>query len=113
MATLKTLRKLALALPGVEEGESYGTLAFRVRKKLIARVLVDGKSVVVKASFDDRDALIEMSPKTYSVTPHYQNYTWVVVRLSAVPSGELNDLLVEAWRGIATKRAVAAYDSAR
>ena len=32
------VRKLALALPGMEEGTSYGTLAFRVRKKLVARI---------------------------------------------------------------------------
>ena len=35
---LATIRKVALALPGVEEGMSYGTPAFPFRKKLIARL---------------------------------------------------------------------------
>ncbi len=36
--SLAAIRKVALALPGVEEGTSYGTPAFRFRKELIARL---------------------------------------------------------------------------
>ncbi len=112
MPTLKTLQKLALALPGVEEGLSYGTQAFRVRKKLIARVLPDEKFVVVRVGHDSRDALLDLNPKAYSVTPHYENSSFVVVRLATVPTSELKDILAEAWRLRATSRAIADYDGA-
>lgn len=46
--TFDTVRRLALALPGVEEGVSYGTPAFRVRGKLLARLREDG----IVADFD-------------------------------------------------------------
>ncbi len=37
-ATVETVRHLALALPGVEEGTSYGTPAFRGRGRFLARL---------------------------------------------------------------------------
>lgn len=51
------MRRLALALPGVEEGLSYGTPAFRVKGKFLARLKEDGGSLVVKIDFDEREAL--------------------------------------------------------
>jgi hypothetical protein len=36
--TLETVRRLALAFPGVEEGLSYGTPGFRVRGRFLARL---------------------------------------------------------------------------
>ena len=38
--TFDTVRQLGRALPGVEEGLSYGTPALRVRGKLFARLRV-------------------------------------------------------------------------
>ncbi len=104
------LRKLALALPEVEEGTSYGTPAWRVRKKLIARLREDDASAVVRVDFDAREILIEADPGVYSVTDHYLNYPMVVVRLSKVDPGELAELLEDAWRRLAPKRAIRAYD---
>lgn len=111
---LKQLSRLALALPGVEEGTSYGTTAWRVRKKLLARLREDGESLVVKTgSLDERDALIEADPKTYYITDHYLNYPSVLVRLARVSSEELGDLIEEEWRRVAPKRLVAEYDEGR
>jgi hypothetical protein len=49
--TWDTVRQLALALPGVEEGTSYGTPAFKVKGKLLARFHQDGESMVVKIEY--------------------------------------------------------------
>ena len=43
--TLATVRRLALAFPGVEEGLSYGTPGFRVRGKFLARLWEDGETL--------------------------------------------------------------------
>jgi hypothetical protein len=73
--TFETVREIALALPGVEEGTSYGTPAFRVRGKFLARLREDGETLVVKCDYPERDLRME-----------------------------INDLLELAWRSLAPKR---------
>ena len=36
--TLSAIRRVALSFPGVEEGTSYGTPAFKLGKKLLVRL---------------------------------------------------------------------------
>jgi hypothetical protein len=112
--TAKQLSRLALTLPGVEEGTSYGTKAWRVRKKLLARLREDGESLVVKTGdIDEREALLEADPKTYYITEHYRNHPSVLVRLSRVSPAELAELIEEEWRRAAPRRLVAEYDEGR
>ena len=82
--TFDTVRKIALSLENVEEGTSYGTAAFKVRDALFLRLKEDGDSLVVRADFEQRDALIAEDPGTYYITDHYSKYEWVLVRLSRV-----------------------------
>lgn len=110
--TLQKLRELTLALPDVEEGTSYGTLAFRVRKKFLARLREDGASLVIRVDLDEREVLMEADPETFYITDHYLNHPYVLVRLSTVDPEDLQELLEEAWRYAAPKRLVAAYDGA-
>jgi hypothetical protein len=104
-ATLEQVRQLALAMPGVEEGTSYGTPAFRVGGKLLARMLEDGESLVVRVDFDLRDALLESRPKTFYVTDHYRGYPAVLVRLP-VARAVLREVLDASWRRTAPARLV-------
>ena len=46
--TYETAVRLAMALPGVEEGTSYGTPSLKVRKKLLTRLREDGETLVVR-----------------------------------------------------------------
>jgi hypothetical protein len=55
MADIATLRRLALALPDVEEGTAYGTPAWRVRKKLFARLREDQETVAVRVDRGERE----------------------------------------------------------
>ena len=100
-----TVRQIALALPGVEEGTSYGTPAFKVKGKLFIRFHQDGESLVVATEYADREALVLEQPETFYVTDHYLNYPWVLVRLSAIRPDQLTDLLRQAWRLRAPKPA--------
>jgi len=54
MVTLDVIRELFADLPGVEEGYSYGTHAFKVKKKLLARIHQKEDALVVKTDFDER-----------------------------------------------------------
>ncbi|HEY8601023.1 MAG TPA: MmcQ/YjbR family DNA-binding protein [Thermomicrobiales bacterium] len=113
MVTFDEVRAWVLALPGAEEGTSYGTPAFRVRGKLLARLREEGDVLVVKVEIDYRDLLIHGSPEIYFTTPHYTGYPAVLVRLPAADPGKLREILTDAWRVHAPKRLVAEFDVQR
>jgi hypothetical protein len=96
--TFKDVRKLALSLKSVEEDTSYGTPAFKVGGKLIARLKEDGESLVVGTTFEEREEMMSAEPETYYITDHYLEYPWVLVRLSRVRLDALRDLLNRALR---------------
>jgi len=96
--TFKDARRIALSLDNVEESTSYGTPAFKVGGKLMARLREDGESLVVGTTFDEREEMMAAEPETYYITDHYLKYPWVLVRLSRVHSDALRDLLSRAWR---------------
>src|SRR5580700_3703172 len=96
--TFEEVRRIALSLQNVEEGTSYGTPAFKVGGKLIARLKEDGDSLVVGTTFEEREEMMATEPDTYYITDHYLKYPWVLVRLSRVHSDALRDLLGRAWR---------------
>ena len=93
---LPTIRRVALALPGVEEGMSYGTPAFRFKKKLIARLHQDGTSLVLKVGNATRDHLLEADPGTFFVTDHYRGYPYVLAHRDRLGAADLKKLLQRA-----------------
>lgn len=103
--------RLAHSLPGVEVSTSYGTPALKVKGKLMARMWEDNTTLVLKVPFVVRDHLLANSPATYFLTDHYIGYPCVLVRLNAVRSAELKELLEESWRQSAPKRLIAQFDS--
>ena len=104
------MRQLALALPGVEEGTSYGTPAWKVKGKLFARQHQDGESLVIATDFEEREALMEEDPETFYITDHYLNYPALLVRLTRVHPEKLRRLVEHAWRSVAPARLVRAFD---
>jgi hypothetical protein len=99
--SLAVIRRTVSTLPGVEEGTSYGTPAWRHKGKLLARLHQDGKSIVLKVGNETRDHLLQADPKTFFVTDHYVSYAMVLARLDQLSAGDLKKLL---------KRAIAAAD---
>ena len=55
--TYENARRMALALPGVEEGMAYGTPAFRVAGRFLFRIREDG-ALAVRIGFEEREALL-------------------------------------------------------
>ena len=102
--TFADVRRIAGALPGAEEGTSYGTPAFKVRGKLFARLREDGESLVVRVDFAQRGTLMAADPKAFYITDHYRDYPMMLVGLSAVRPGELRELLAQSWRSVAPKK---------
>ncbi len=107
----ETVRKLALALPGAEEGTSYGTPAFKVRGKLFARLHQSGEALVVGIGENDRALRMKADPETCFITDHYLAYPWMLVRLPLVEEDDLRELLEDAWRRAAPQSLIDVYDA--
>jgi hypothetical protein len=103
---VETLRRIAFSFPGVEEGTSYGTLAYRVSKKFICRMKEDGESLAIRMEFGEREILVEGEPETFYFTEHYRNYPMVLIRLPKVHPDELKRIFGNAWRRFAPKRII-------
>jgi hypothetical protein len=103
-----TVRKIGLALPGVEESTAYGLPALQIHGKLLACMpahrSAEPGSLVVRVDFDDRAELLTADPDVYYVTDHYLNYTAVLVRLSRVTPDVLRDLLGMAHKFVTARR---------
>ncbi len=106
--TFDTVRKIALTLPGVEEGTAYGSPALKVRGKLLACLpthkSAEPGSLAVRIDLDQREGLLAEAPETYYVTDHYVGYPAVLVRLAHIRTDELRDLLNSAWRFVTAQK---------
>jgi hypothetical protein len=109
--TWDTVRNFAMSLPGVVEGTSYATTAFKVNGKLIARFHQDGESLAIKVEYATREVLMGANPKTFYITDHYRCWPWMLIRISNVQPDELRQLLEDAWRSTAGKRQLAELDA--
>lgn len=110
MATQAEVRRIALALPDVEE--AAGDFAFSVSVKgkpkgfaWVWKERVDPKKprvpnpgvlAVRVANLGQKDALIAAAPKKFFTEPHYNGFPAVLVRLAAVSKADLEVLLADA-----------------
>ena len=100
------------SLPEVEEGTWFRTPCLRVRKKSFCRMKEDGETLVMRVvDLEDKEALLRAQPGVFFTTPHYDGYAYVLVRLAVADPDELGELVEDAWRLMAPKRVVAAYDA--
>lgn len=108
--TPAAVSRLILALPGIEEGTSYGMPSFKLAGKFFARLRDDDTVLVVHLrSFEDRDGLLENEPSSFFTTDHYRNYPTVLVRLARVKVALLKEILRDAWRRGAPRKLLKAH----
>ncbi len=104
-----SVRKIGLALPGVEESTAFGAPALKVKGKLMACIpthrSAEAGSLMVRVDFDDRAELLAAVPDVYYVTDHYVGYDAVLVRLARVTPDVLRDLLGMAHKFVMRKEA--------
>lgn len=104
------VRKLGLALPGVELGTSYRTPALKVRKQLLVRLKEDGETLVfITGDLDEKELLMTTHPTIFFETDHYKGWAAVLIRLPKISDKLLRRLLEEVWRREAPKKLVAAF----
>ena len=90
----ETVREIALAMPIVEDGFSYGATALKVGgKEMFVRWREDLDAVVLKTTFDEREDLMAADPNVYFITDHYLNYEHVLVNLKTVSREAIADMI--------------------
>jgi len=107
------VRAMALGLPQVEEGMSYGKPSFKAFGKFLTRVRREDNSLVLHCTFDEREMLMEAEPETFHITPHYKDYPSVLARLESVDPGTVRNFLERRWRQVAPKAFLKAYEGSR
>jgi hypothetical protein len=108
--TFDDVKAIALELPEVEETTSYGTASLKLRKRMLCRLRDDGTTLVVRVDPLERQALLADPGGAYFITPHYEDYPYVLVHLEIADPTELRELLIEAWLERAPKRLAAAHE---
>jgi hypothetical protein len=112
MVTEDDVRRIALSLPATVE-KSYNRLpSFRAGSNLFIRIHELPDVLFVRcANLEERDELLKAEPEKFFITPHYDGYPAVLVRLGQAGFDEVAELVTEAWRICAPKRLLAAYDA--
>jgi hypothetical protein len=93
---LADLSGLATQLNGVAERRRNGLLEWRYRGRLVARQL-DHSHVVIRASFDFKDFLLQSFPQTFSVPTRYRKHMMIVADLEAGNADAVEDAIIGAW----------------
>lgn len=94
--TLADVSRLAAQLEGVAERRREGALEWRRRGRLVARQLDDSR-IVIRASFDFRDLLVQSFPETFSVPARYAKHMMVVADLEHGNGDAIEDAVIAAW----------------
>src|ERR1700730_8987335 len=89
-----TVRRLALTLPEATEGKHFDTPDFRVRNKIFAALPKGGRTVALKTTPSNVDALVSADALTFQ---DLWRGRWLGVRLDRISLPVLRDLIGDAW----------------
>ena len=121
MTDAEDVRRLALALPQVEEIDCDG-FDFRVggkgfvwsypeRQPGQGRVLRTDIAVLYVGDEAEKQALLLGKPAVFFTTPGYDGWPLVMLRLAEVDAGWLAELVTDAWRMRAPAELAADFDA--
>jgi len=89
------LRTTVGRLGGVSERRRDGLLDWRYHGRLVARQL-DAGHIVIRASFETRDFLVQSFPETFSVPKRFAKHMMVVADLAG-NAAAIEDAVIGAW----------------
>ena len=111
MVTVDEVRALAKTLPRTTEALVHDRVKFRIGS--IVYLAFSRDETVMGFAFpkEGREALVASEPDKFMMPSTSDlRYHWVHVRLAAIDADEMRELVIDAWRMVAPKRVVAAYE---
>ena len=109
MASLDDIRRAALALPGVAEGDMMGEVAFKVGRKGFVHVWRGG--FFMKLDKHHQELLFEARPDVFRpMIVGAMRWSWV--EIEALDADEIAELVHEAWTQIVPRKVSRAFAGA-
>jgi hypothetical protein len=100
----------ARTLPGINEGVVRGNIKFRIKRIVWLSVSPDGSRMGFAFPKYLREALVHSNPEKFSLPSQGDmRYHWAHVRLAAIDTDEMRELVEDAWAFCAPQRVVDEY----
>jgi hypothetical protein len=114
VVTIDEVREFASKLPRSSEALVRGRVKFRIGRIVYLSFSRDGKVMGFAFPKEWRDALVEAEPEKFSLPGQSDlRYHWVHVRLAAIDTEEMRDLVEDAWAFVVPKRVAEEYAASR
>ncbi len=112
-ASFETVKQVALSFPETEEAVSHeGTPSVKVRGKLMCRLHESGSFIPIRLNFELRDQYLNSHPELFHLPDHFKKYPYLCMWIHHYDIQLLKEVLALSWRGLATKKAIKAYEQA-
>jgi hypothetical protein len=104
------VRAFAIGLPRTTEGVVQGRLKFRVGRLVYLDFSRDETVMGFAFPKEWREVLIGSDPQKF-LMPRQSDlrYNWACVRLAAIDTAEMEELVLDAWAMVVPKKVVAEY----
>ena len=110
MVSWDEVRALALALPEVEEGTSWGRPSFAVCGKTFAGLSRHEGAMWARCDREERPLIVDSNPEVYRLTPHFEaSPAHLLVWLEHADEDDVRERLIDAWLLKAPKRLAAQH----
>jgi hypothetical protein len=108
--TIDEVCDFARTLPGINEGIVRGNIKFRIKRIVWLALSKDGSTMGFAFPKYLREALVDSDPEKFSLpSKGDMRYHWAHVRLAAIDSEEMRELVEDAWAFCAPKGVAEEY----
>jgi hypothetical protein len=110
VVTINEVRAVAITLPRTTEAFVRGRVKFRVGRIVYLAFSRDETLMGFGFPKEWREALVGSEPDKFMLPRESDlRYNWAVVRLAAIDTEEMRELVIDAWAMVVPKKVSAAY----